>query len=136
MHASLPVCPRIYRPLADFATTSPESPLPRWGRGEGEGTRPYRGRLRRSGLDLAANFPAGIGSAMHVDVEVSEPVSLVLGVIESDGRRDGPHIVACLVQGHDHRPVLTRRSQMNVGRATGDAGSGHAATHRPVHENG
>src|SRR6266850_8616542 len=66
---------------------------------------PRTGDRGASGCDLAADLPARIGGAVHVDVEVSQSESLVLGVVEPYARWNGPDVVACLVQRHDHRTV-------------------------------
>src|SRR5881296_2468125 len=86
-------------------------------------------QVAMSGPHLAADLSGGIGGAVHVDVEIAEPVRLVLGVVEPDRIGHGPQVLARPVQGHDHGPVLPRGGHVNMRGGSGDARRRHAAAY-------
>src|SRR5713101_8155237 len=66
-------------------------------------------------LELGADLSAGVGGAVHVDIEIPVHPSDVLRIAEERERRNRPGVVARLGQGDDRRTVLACLSLMYVG---------------------
>src|SRR5215472_7132898 len=78
---------------------------------------------------LAANLAARVGSALHIHVEVSGLVRIVLSGRERRIGRHRPGVIPNLGEADDHWALLPGRPLANLDRGGIDSGGRHGADH-------